>query len=81
MNICLGGIKHGFKLGCRQVVGLDGFHIKNHYKGQLLCTVRVDPNNCMFPIAYVVVEAERLDTWRWFLELFIADFNLGGGDG
>lgn len=81
MYICFGGIKHGFKLGCRQVVGLDGCHIKNHIKGQLLVAVGVDPNNCMFPIAYAVVEAERLDTWRWFLELFIADFNLGGGDG
>ena len=39
MYICLGGLKHGFKLGCRKFIGLDGCHLKSAYKGQLLCAV------------------------------------------
>lgn len=51
------------------------------YKGQLLCAVGIDPNNCMYPLAYAVVEAERLDTWRWFLGLLVEDFQIRSGDG
>lgn len=81
MYFCFGGIKHDFKLGCRQVIGLDGCLIKNYYKGQLLVVVGVYPNNCMFLIVYAVVKAQRLDTWRWSLNFFVTDFNLGGGEG
>ena len=81
MYICLGGLKHGFKLGCRKFIGLDGCHLKSAYKGQLLCAVGLDGNNCMFPIAYAVVEAERLDSWRWFVALLAEDFEIGLGDG
>ncbi|XP_074378314.1 uncharacterized protein LOC141719847 [Apium graveolens] len=79
--ICLGGLKHGFKLGCMKVIRLDGCHIKTVYKGQLLCAVAIDPNNCMFPLAYAVVEAERLETWRWFLVLLVQDFDIRTRDG
>jgi len=30
----------------------------------------------MLPIAYVVVEGETKESWKWFMELLIAD--LGG---
>ena len=63
MYQCFGRLKHGFKLACRKVIGLDGTHIKNHYKGQILTTVGVDPNNCMYPLAYAVVETEKKDSW------------------
>ena len=81
MYICLGGLKHGFKLGCRKFIGLDGCHLKSAYKGQLLCAVGLDGNNCMFPIAYAVVEAEKLDSWRWFVAYLVQDFDIGLGDG
>ncbi|WOG95592.1 hypothetical protein DCAR_0414917 [Daucus carota subsp. sativus] len=61
MYKCFGRLKHAFKLACRKVIGLDGTHIKNHYKGQILTTVGVDPNNCMYPLAYAVVETEKKD--------------------
>ncbi|XP_074362497.1 uncharacterized protein LOC141702785 [Apium graveolens] len=81
MCICLGGLKHGFKLGCRKVLGFDGCHLKSAYKGQLLCAMGVDGNNCMCPLAYALVEAERLDSWRWFLALVATDLNIGSGEG
>ena len=81
MYICFGGLKHGFKLGCRKVIGLDGTHIKNSYKGQILTAVGVDPNNCMYPVAYAVVEAENHNSWLWFLKLLADDLSLDSGIG
>ena len=62
-------------------MGLDGTHVKTMYKGQILSAVAVDPNNCMFPLAYAVVESEKADTWRWFMRLFKEDFDMGNGQG
>ena len=81
MYICFGGLKHGFKLGCRKVIGLDGTHIKNSYKGQILTAVGVDPNNCMYPVAYAVVEAENHNFWMWFLKFLAEDLSLDSGLG
>lgn len=62
--MCLGGLKHGFKLGCLKVIGLNMCHIKNAYKGQLLCALGIYSNNCMFPQVHAIIEAEWLDSWR-----------------
>ncbi|XP_074356578.1 uncharacterized protein LOC141696322 [Apium graveolens] len=63
MYICLDGLKLGFKVGCRKVLGFDGCHLKTAYK------------------AYVVVEVERLDSWRWFVALVGNDLDVGAGEG
>lgn len=76
MYICL---KHGFKLVCKPVVGLDECHIKNQFKCQLLAVVGIDPNNCMYPIAYAVFQAEKFDSWSWFISLLITDFDMRVG--
>lgn len=34
----------------------------------------------MYPIAYAIVEAEKYDSWDWFLGLFCEDFDLGTRD-
>jgi hypothetical protein len=44
------------------MMALDGCHLKGPYKGQLLCAVVRDGNDDMFPIAYVVVDAECKDS-------------------
>lgn len=67
MYICFGGLKKGFKQGCRPVIGLDGCHRIS--PGQLLSAVSVDVNNCMFPVAYTVV--------TWFLKYLKNDLNIG----
>lgn len=80
MYIYLEVLQHGWRAGCRPIIGLDGFFIKGHHKGQLLATVGIDPNNQMYPIVYTVIESETRDSWRWFLELMNVDlqFNNSG---
>lgn len=74
--ICLGACKNGFKNGCRQLVGLDGCHLKGVFKGQLLSAVGMDANNQTWVIAYAIVELENKDSWVWFLELLAADLGI-----
>ncbi|XP_074356516.1 uncharacterized protein LOC141696247 [Apium graveolens] len=40
-----------------------------------------DSNIQIFPIAYVVVESENIESWKLFTDLYSADLNLGDGDG
>ena len=47
--------KRGFLKACRQIIFLDGCHIKTRYKGNLLTAVGIDPNDCIYPIAFGVV--------------------------
>jgi hypothetical protein len=71
----LKGCKDSF-FHCRSVIGLDGCFLKGYYGGMLLAAIGRDPNDQMLPIAYAVVEGETKESWKWFLELLIAD--LGG---
>lgn len=64
----LDACKRFFLTGCRSVIYIDGCHLKNKYGGQLLIAVGVDPNDCILPIAIVVVEVEDTPTWKLFLQ-------------
>ncbi|CAI8596737.1 unnamed protein product [Vicia faba] len=55
---CFDGCKNGFINGRRTFVGVDGFHLKTKYRGQLLIDVGRDPNDQYFPLAFGVVETE-----------------------
>ena len=79
--ICLAALRKGWLEGCRRIIGLDGCFIKGQHRGQLLTAVGVDPNNQMYPIAYVVVETENRETWQWFLELLKVDLNINNSHG
>jgi hypothetical protein len=50
---------------CRPFICLGGCHIKTRYKGNLLTTVVVDPNDCIYQIAMGVVEVECICSWEW----------------
>lgn len=76
MYMCFAALKSGFKKGCRPLVCLDGCWLKGTYGGQLLSAVGVDPNDCMYPIAYAVVEIESKETWTWFLEHLAMDLEI-----
>ncbi|GJU11272.1 mutator type transposase [Tanacetum coccineum] len=74
--ICLGALKKGFKAGMRDLLGLDGCFMKGQYPGQLVTAVGVDANHGTYPLAYVVVEAETLNSWSWFLTCLGDDLDL-----
>jgi hypothetical protein len=54
----------GFLKGCRPFICIDGCHIKTKYKGVLLTSVGVDPNDCIYPIAMGLVEVECTSSWE-----------------
>ncbi|KAK8617712.1 hypothetical protein V6N13_080619 [Hibiscus sabdariffa] len=66
MYICLQACKEGFK-SCRPIICLDGCHLKGYHQGHLLAAVGVDANDCIYPIAFVVVDSENHSSWCWFL--------------
>jgi len=47
--------------------------LENQVWGIMLTTVGIDPNDCIYPIALVIIEVESLATWKWFLETLKAD--------
>ncbi|CAI9269138.1 unnamed protein product [Lactuca saligna] len=53
--------------GKRYLLGLDGAFMKGPYHGMILTAVGLDGNNCTYPLAYAVVEAENFNSWTWFL--------------
>lgn len=42
----------------------------------LLAAVGIDGENCMFPIAWSVVDAENKTNWQWFIELLVDDIGM-----
>ncbi|XP_011093261.1 uncharacterized protein LOC105173270 [Sesamum indicum] len=71
--VCFSALKQGFLGGCRPVICVDGCHLKGPHKGILLTTVGVDPNNNLYPIAYLVIQRESTNTWEWFLTVLKHD--------
>ncbi|KAL0448816.1 UNVERIFIED_CONTAM: hypothetical protein Slati_1438000 [Sesamum latifolium] len=74
--VCFGGLKTGFKAGCRPIIRVDRCHLKGPNGGILLPAIGVDPNNSLFPIAYAVVNKECRETWEWFLIILKHDLNI-----
>jgi len=70
----LEGCKRGFLAGCRPFIRLDGCQLKSKYDGQLLVVVGKEANDQYFPLAFVVVENEGKDPWRWFLTVTIRGY-------
>ncbi|KAL2920993.1 Filamentous hemagglutinin [Bienertia sinuspersici] len=81
MYICLEACKSGFKAGCRPLIGVDGCHLRGAYPGMILAAMAKDGNNCIYPVAWAVVEVESTDSWTWFLDLLAADLETADGDG
>ncbi|XP_058784134.1 uncharacterized protein LOC131658902 [Vicia villosa] len=73
--VCLEACKAAFATTCRPLIGLDACFLKGDYGGQLIGAIGKDGNNKIYPIAYVVVEAETKDSWMWFLNLLLDDLN------
>ncbi|XP_076924322.1 uncharacterized protein LOC143586727 [Bidens hawaiensis] len=74
--VCYAALVKGFKLLGRELLGLDGCFMKGKYPGQILTAVGTDGNNCLYPVAFAIVEAECTDSWKWFLDLLGDDLDL-----
>jgi hypothetical protein len=72
----LDAIKRVFLEGCIPVICLDGYHLKTKFGGQLLAAVGMDPNDCIYPVAFSIVEVEDTANWRWFLETLKRDLGI-----
>eukprot|EP00257_Ricinus_communis_P021425 XP_015580917.1 uncharacterized protein LOC107262060 [Ricinus communis] len=53
-----------------------GSTIVLHLEEQQLTAVAVDANDCIYPVAWAVVQKENKDNWKWFLDLIAADLEL-----
>ncbi|XP_050233517.1 uncharacterized protein LOC126682005 [Mercurialis annua] len=76
MYVCFDGLKQAFVNGMRQIVCLDGCWLKGKYGGQLLSATGIDPNDCMYPLAYAWLKTENTETWMWFIGLLSVDLHL-----
>ncbi|XP_040952768.1 uncharacterized protein [Gossypium hirsutum] len=76
LYICLEACKSGWLTGCRRIIGLDGCWLKGYYGGHLLAVVGVDANDCIYPVAFALVESENKQSWFWFLELLQRDLEI-----
>lgn len=57
----------GFINGCRNVVGLDGCHLKGKYGGCLLSATALDGQNGLVPLGIMVCRNECAENWFLFL--------------
>ena len=55
------------------MIGLDTCHLKGVVASQILAVMGIDGNDGMYPIVYVVAEAENKETRTRFLENLIGD--------
>ena len=76
LYICFAALKKGFKEGCRPVLGVDGCHLRGPHPGVLLTAVGIDANDCIYPVAYAVVETENKSSWTWFIEFLKFDLTI-----
>ena len=54
-------------LHCRPVLCVDKIFLMGKYKGQILTSIRVDPNQQILPSAVAFVDSENKESWIWFL--------------
>ena len=64
---------------CRLVISIDGIFLYGKYKGKLLIASTQDGDNRFFPLAFVIVEEEIIDSWYWFLHCILN--NVSNRDG
>ncbi|KAF6170635.1 hypothetical protein GIB67_020197 [Kingdonia uniflora] len=72
-----GHLKKTYKL-LRPVVVIDKTFLKGRYRGTLLTTIAIDPSNHIFPLAFLIIDLETIESWTYFLEMF--GYNFHGYD-
>lgn len=66
-NFSFDACKKGFLSDCRHVLFFDGCHLKIRFGGVLLTTTGMNPNDWIYPVAFVVVQIENTEGWEWLL--------------
>ena len=51
----------------RNVIVVDGAHLKGKFKGVLLVAASQDGNGEIFPLAFGIVDSETYSSWKWLL--------------
>ncbi|KAK8697017.1 hypothetical protein V6N13_113181 [Hibiscus sabdariffa] len=51
-------------------------NLSRYHQGHLLVAVGIDANDCIYPIAFAVVDSENHSSWCWFLEILTEDLEL-----
>ncbi|KAK8628769.1 hypothetical protein V6N13_009352 [Hibiscus sabdariffa] len=54
----------------KSIICLDGCHLKGYHEGHLLTVVGIDTNDCIYPIAFVVVENRQKGLKETLAEYF-----------
>ena len=57
----------------KNIVELDGCHLKGKFGEHILSATAKDGNENIFPVALGIVEQENKDSWVWFLQTFADD--------
>lgn len=73
--VALGASVKGWRF-MRNVLIIDGAHLRGRYAGCLLTASAQDGNFQIFPIAFAIVDSENDKAWEWFfscLKKFIPD--------
>lgn len=73
--MCFEACKVAFAYTWRPLIGLDACFLKGEFGGLLMTTVGQDGNNQIYPIAYILVEAETRDSWRRILYVLLEGLN------
>ncbi|XP_022153527.1 uncharacterized protein LOC111021011 [Momordica charantia] len=50
------------------VLQIDGTHLYEKYKGNLLIVTSVDSNGHLLPLVFAIIDEESRQTWGWFLK-------------
>ncbi|KAH1252480.1 hypothetical protein GmHk_04G009435 [Glycine max] len=61
--MCMDACKSDFVDSCKPFIGVDDCHLKTRYGG--------DANDQYYPLAFVVVETENKESWKWQKALVI----------
>ena len=69
-------LKEEFKKGLKDFLGFDGMFLKGSFPGQVISAVGLDSNNGNYPVAYVIIETENINSRTWFFEHLGDDMDL-----
>lgn len=68
--------KRGFLSACRPIIFINGCHLKTQFGGILLTAIGMDSNDCIYPVAFAVVQIENTESWRLFLSSLKEDLGI-----